>query len=415
MRKTKFAILLVLAMAVVCLAFAACKTGGEDTKPTEAPVVTDAPKPTDAPTEEGPTAEPTPTPTAKPTATPHPDPWQGNNLLEDPCFYEDLSYGWPSGWQAGIAQEVDFSLSHTDDGSGALLMECDAGGVNQHTATSVTLEGGETYYVSYWVCTKGINTKGCIQASFGDASGFHLFVPASTQPSGDIPWTFSEGTFTPETDGEYRLELRIWGGIGIVYYDDVYVGKVPTADLVGTPPPPVETPKPEVQVIAEDDPRLGVNLIENGDFKEEMEVGWDLGWGEGDYLGVDMEASHTDDGSGSLCFIHSEETLARREQSVQLEAYVPYKLSAWIKTDGVTTPSCAHIGVDNTEAKICAAEETADWTYFEYVFVPEFTAGYNVAIRLWGSDGEARFDDVRIEVTRDPVTIPPEPTEEPAE
>lgn len=183
------------------------------------------------------------------------------NLLDDSVAAFDVEGDAPWGhfWSDDPEYEdgIDFNVSHTDDGSGALYLLLNEPEVDTpdmweyyHDCFNILgsdeLEEGKTYRVSVWVKTTADwhleETFGVgALITFGDYARIgDPLTTASTE------WTKIEATFTYDegfaayaeeqaSAGRNAITLRNWGAAGGVWFDDVAVVEVtdtgaPTGD-----------------------------------------------------------------------------------------------------------------------------------------------------------------------------------------
>ncbi len=158
-------------------------------------------------------------------------------------------------------------------------------------------------------------------------------------------------------------------------------------------------------------------LVHNGGFEEvasgEVPVGWQFdAWRKGAVLRADSTVART--GKMSLLIACKSRNDARAVQEVQLEPHSVYRLSAWVKTEGVrvvedqSDPGArlgANIGLYGTLVHSEDIEGTEDWTRISTVIFTLEQPRVSIACRLgfWWSTavGKAWFDDVRL--TRIPM------------
>jgi hypothetical protein len=88
---------------------------------------------------------------------------------------------------------------------------------------------------------------------------------------------------------------------------------------------------------------------------------------------------------------------------IQVEAYVPYKVSFWAKTDKEVPKDRFWLSVKGTDLQYYFGDTGSDWTYHEFFFVPKFSAKYTLLLQIVWNENVTYVDDIRVEVTQDYV------------
>lgn len=147
------------------------------------------------------------------------------------------------------------------------------------------------------------------------------------------------------------------------------------------------------------------NLINNGSFEESSEDWLQHVWNSEAGItefGIDSSIAHS--GKRSVWIINHMPNDARFKQNIGVECSTYYRLSCYVKTEGVNSDSKgANISVDEiTDTSINITGTTEDWQYIELYGVTD--KGQNeiiVTVGLGGyghtNSGKAWFDDVKVE------------------
>ena len=154
----------------------------------------------------------------------------------------------------------------------------------------------------------------------------------------------------------------------------------------------------------------GENMLKNGNFEKGSGKNaadwskWDNG-NPGDTESLYIKSGGRF-GDGCLEITNNAPIASNFNQAANIQANKSYKLSGWIKTEGISGEGYgagfAYAGYDVGDAWFCedfteGLHGDNDWTYVEKIFtVPEEVTWAVVAARIWFSTGTAWFDSVEL-------------------
>jgi dolichyl-phosphate-mannose-protein mannosyltransferase len=156
----------------------------------------------------------------------------------------------------------------------------------------------------------------------------------------------------------------------------------------------------------------GKAVITNSDFEQgKTDSGGITGWQRYDYYGkmtpdnpyTQFSLADTDDGGKALCIENMQPNDARLYQHIDASANTKYKITASVKTEGISAEGAgANISVKDFAGTSSRMTGTKDWTtQTVYVDVWDFYEGFDLCLCLGGysaeSTGKAYFDNITIE------------------
>ena len=152
------------------------------------------------------------------------------------------------------------------------------------------------------------------------------------------------------------------------------------------------------------------NMLKNGNFEKgsgKNAANWDK-WNNG--AASETEALYLEgggrDGTGCVEITNLAPIASNFNQYANIQAGKSYKISGWIKTDGISDDGYgagfAYAGYEANGDWFCedftdGLHGDNDWTYVEKIFnVPDEVVRAVVAVRIWFSTGTAWFDSVEL-------------------
>jgi hypothetical protein len=302
----------------------------------------------------------------------------GENRLVDPGFESADTSAWTLPDGASLTNTNVFVHSGT---SALKIVHTTA---QQDVRQRVPITPGATYVVSGWMKTQGLTPIwSTLSANVLDASGTVLDSFSISRMRGNSPYAYAEQVIlTPSNAAAIEIvdTIDAGAGTGSVLLDDLQV--------------------------------RDRNLLENGDFEVRSPDGSDRrapGW---DFIRPGRVA----DGPSLARAGRRSLELASLATNYQLVQQVfphvsgrTYRVSAWIRTDGATTPPTLNIRrLDSGGANLGALPVPVTLSEGSYTLVertltagdlPPTTASLQIEVRFeQGLPGTARFDDFLVEL-----------------
>lgn len=301
------------------------------------------------------------------------------NLLLNGDFSSALS-SWNFNWtgNSSVFKYERSDLSYSSDNSGSLKItntEITTSCVGQ----SVTMEAGKTYVVSAFIKVDNMQTSGAGGTGVTvtiESAGFNIGNQSKTV--NNTNWVYYEGPFTPTETKSYRIDCRLWGAKGTVYFDNVCVEE-------------------------------RTNYLNDPTFLNSLQY-YTQGWAQSSTTTTIEWSSEScvADGSGSMKITNQISSATQRGQTIALplQQGVKYVVSGYIKIEQMTPSGAGGCGAffsfgDNEgfTLGVITTKPVAyptPWRYFEIDFIPKETKNYTLFCRLWGASGVAYFDNLGV-------------------
>ncbi|MCC7371781.1 MAG: carbohydrate binding domain-containing protein [Chloroflexi bacterium] len=354
-------------------------------------------------------------PQAGPTPTPA---GMGPNVVVNGDFTSATS-GFPSGWQVRPSASWDGTVGRNAPGSFKI-----SGASSTYSQSPLTVRPGASYLLTYWIKTENVTGQGATMR-FVQLQPSTAILKIPPPVNGTTDWTSVVTTLNvPSTWAGGRLDIQWDIAGGNVWLDDIVLAELGYTGGTGSSDPPTATPTTAAAATSTPSPTAtatktptsapatatptktptaapptatpaSVNLVTNGNFSTPNGT-FPANWQARPSGSWDSTTGHA--AAGSLKVSGSADTYSF--QGLQLIAGKSYRLSFWVKTQGVvgkgiamrypqTSPSTQIFGLTNYTTG------TSNWTQQTATFtLPATFAGGRLDI-LWDmTSGAAWIDDV---------------------
>ena len=318
-------------------------------------------------------------------------------LVRNPSFEIDAdSDGTPDHWTVFSGGEsVRWDTTEARDGTRSIRASDSPRIQMSLRQTGLVLDPGKQYTLSAYLRSQDLSDPGSVYVTVIN-EGWSWHSRYLTPSAATSDWTRYTTTFTPgvSTNGKYSVVIRYAKGTtGILWLDAVQLQEGSATALLD---------------LTEAEPRamnfVGKNLLVNSSFELIRARNRPACWTQLREPGhVVVDAKLPGQGVRSLRLRNAGAKHVQLRQSVRLRAGNVYTLSAMLKSEGLSDPRAAYVGVINDgwtweEVRVSPPDATTDWGRHTYTFTPPVSSGYQVVIVMNpGTRGKAWFDAIKLE------------------